>query len=61
MDLSDKVKDDVYNEVKKFIDDNNISCKETIYQTDRVITNAYEFIQTLCNLVGYKKFEEEDC
>ena len=41
--------------VKKFIDDNNIDCAETIYQVDKVIENAYDFIQELCELVGYKE------
>lgn len=38
---------------EKFIVDNNIHCEETIYQTDRVIKNAYEFIGDICNIVGY--------
>lgn len=49
----------VYRIVKKFIDENNIACAETIYQTDRVIQNAYEFIESLCDVVGYKELEDE--
>lgn len=46
--------------VEKFIVDNDIRCAETIYQTDIVIRNAYEFIESLCNIVGYLPGEEED-
>jgi hypothetical protein len=38
---------------KKFIRDNGIHCVETIYQTDHVITNAYDFIADICDIVGY--------
>jgi hypothetical protein len=33
---------------------------ETIYQTDRVIENAYEFIEEICNVVGYVASEDEE-
>ena len=42
----------------KFINDNKISCPETIHQTDWVIENAYEFIEKICDLVGY--YEEPE-
>lgn len=45
-------------EVEEFIDVNDIYCHETIYQSDNVIQNAYEFIERLCDIVGYKKDEE---
>lgn len=38
---------------RKFITDQAISCAETVYQTDRVIENAYEFIAGVCEIVGY--------
>lgn len=41
------------NVCKKFIEDQTIRCAETIYQTDRVIENAYEFIESVCEVVGY--------
>jgi hypothetical protein len=44
---------------KKFIDDNDIGCSEVIYQSDRVIENAYEFIEDICDIVGYKEYEDE--
>lgn len=45
---------------KKFIEDQSISCAETIYQTDWVIENAYEFIEDICDIVGYDNSEEDD-
>lgn len=45
---------------RQFIEEQGISCPETIHQTDRVIENAYAFIQGICDLVGYLGDEEED-
>jgi hypothetical protein len=41
----------VLERVKKFMVDNKISCEETIYQSDLVIENDYEFIADLFNIV----------
>jgi hypothetical protein len=41
--------------VSKFINENQIYCEETIYQTDWVIEHAYSFIEDCCEIVGYKK------
>lgn len=38
---------------RDFIDAKEISCPETIAQTDRVIEGAYDFIEGVCDLVGY--------
>lgn len=43
---------------EKFITDNEITCSEAVYQTDRVIENAYDFIAGICEIVGYHKSEE---
>ena len=43
--------------VKKFIEDNTIYCAELVYQTDCVAENSLEFIESLCEVVGY--YEEE--
>lgn len=53
-------KNAIYAIVQDFIDKQDITCIETIYQTDRVIENAYEFIERLCNVVGYKEFEDDE-
>lgn len=45
---------------KRFIEENTISCAETIYQTDRVIENSYEFIHDICEVVGYHEYSEDD-
>jgi hypothetical protein len=42
----------------KFIKDNKITCAESVYQTDRVIENAYEFIKQICEIAGYHKYDE---
>lgn len=41
--------------VADFVVKHEIRCAETIYQTDRVIENAPEFIELLCDEVGYHK------
>lgn len=48
----------LWNTCIKFIEAQRISCPETIYQTDWVIENAYEFIQDVCDEVGYDGDEE---
>ena len=52
-------KDKLREIVEKFVKKQKISCPETIYQSDRVIENAYEFIKELCNEVGYHKYPED--
>lgn len=52
-------KDDLWKLCEKFIDENDIGHPETIYQTDRVIERAYEFIENICDIVGYKEYEDE--
>jgi hypothetical protein len=44
---------------EQFVTDQNISCAETVYQTDRVIENAYAFIEQVCDVVGYVNMEDE--
>ena len=50
----------LWNVCKKFVEDQNIGCAETIYQTDWVIENAYEFVEQVCNVVGYQPYEEDE-
>lgn len=49
------MQDAVIDIIRKFVDDNDIYCNETIYQTDRVIESGYDFISELCHLVGFKE------
>lgn len=44
----------------KFIEEQEIGCAETIYQTDWVIENAYEFVEDVCNVVGYLPYKDEE-
>jgi hypothetical protein len=44
----------------KFVEDNNITCAETVYQSDRVIHNAYMFMHEVCKNVGFVDYEDED-
>jgi hypothetical protein len=50
----------LWNIVEEFVDELDISCSETIYQTDRVIENAAQLIEKLCDLVGYATENEEE-
>ena len=43
-----------------FIYDNEITCGETVYQTDRVSENSLECIAEICEIVGYHKHKDED-
>lgn len=43
----------------KFINDQEITCPETIFQSDHVIENAYEFIHKICDIVGYAEYDDK--
>ena len=45
----------LHGKVKGFIDCHDIHSSEVIAQCDDVITSGYEFIEDLCNIVGYKE------
>lgn len=45
---------------RQWIDSRNITCPETVSQCDYVIRDAYEFIQDICDIIGYAKSEDED-
>lgn len=49
----------LWNHCTQFVTKNNIYCAETVYQVDRVIINAYEFIEGVCDIVGYQQLEDE--
>ena len=48
----------LWNVCLKFIEEQNISCEETIWQCDWVIENAYNLIGDICNVVGYNEDDE---
>jgi hypothetical protein len=43
--------------VEAFVKAQHISCAEAVCQSDNVISNAYEFIEQLCEIAGY--YEDE--
>jgi hypothetical protein len=49
----------LWNKCLEFVESQRISYAETIYQSDRVIENAYEFIEDVCDIVGYNDEDEE--
>lgn len=57
-------KNKLWDVCKQFIEENEIGRCETVYQCDRVILNASEFIESICDIVGYipseDEFEDED-
>ena len=53
--MNDQDKQKLYETCKSFVDEQNIYCSESIYQTDRVMENAYDLIEKLCDIVGYKQ------
>lgn len=38
---------------KEFVEANQITCEEMIYQTDKVLLDAQDFIANVCDFVGY--------
>ena len=56
--LDEALRDDVYDVCRQFIIDNHISSMETVYQSDRVIENAYDFIAELLRLIGPCEYSE---
>lgn len=51
---------DLWHFCVKFVEDQRISCAETVYQCDWVIENAYEFIEKVAERVGYFEYPEEN-
>jgi hypothetical protein len=42
---------------EQFIKKQNVNCPEAVYQSDNVVLNSYEFIEGVCEIVGY--YDEE--
>jgi len=45
---------ELYTVCLKFVVQNKIYCPEDIYQTDEISENSLEFIEDICNIVGYE-------
>ena len=50
----------LYETVTEFIDKHRISCPEAIAQNDAVITDAYDLIESLCEIVGYYEYDKDE-
>lgn len=46
--------------VRAFVAKHDITCEETIFQTDRVIENAYDFMADLVKVAGFAPSEDDD-
>lgn len=44
---------------RKFIDDKDITCGEAIYQCDHIAEVAQEFIECMCEIVGFKESSDD--
>lgn len=53
-------KDALWALAQTFINEQHIRCGETIYQSDRVIQNGYEFIHEVCKTVGFFKDPDDE-
>ena len=48
---------ELWDHCERFIKEQEIRCPESVYQQDHVIEKAYEFIEKVCEIVGYHKDE----
>ncbi len=53
-------RDELWKVCEDFILKQKIECPETIHQCDWVIENAYEFIEDICDIIGYDEYDEDD-
>lgn len=58
MALAEK-KDQLWEHCKKVIEAQQIDCSEHIYQSDRVIDNAFVFLDVICDIVGFYQYPED--
>jgi hypothetical protein len=54
------IQERLYARVKRFMEDNGVTCEESIHQCDRVIENAYEFIEDLFRIIQPDLPKEDD-
>lgn len=57
--LTEKEMNELHALCLKFINDQKIDCAETVFQSDHVIENAYEFIREICDIVGYAEYNDD--
>lgn len=42
-----------------FIEKHEISCAESVYQSDNILIHSSELVEDVCEIVGYVEFNEE--
>ena len=57
--MNTKIEKQLLSLCQKFILENKISCAEAIYQCDRIILNSQEFLEKICEIVGYAEVNED--
>ena len=50
----------IYEICARFILENKISSPEAIYQMDNVNLNSFEFIEEICDVIGYADITYDD-
>ena len=50
----------LWNACKYFVNEYEIGCVEQIWQTDSVIIAAPELVECVCEIVGYKEYEDDE-
>lgn len=53
-----QIRKELFRLCEQFVIDNEITCPESIYQMDGVIGNAYEFLEGMCNIIGYASIKD---
>lgn len=57
--MSRQKAEELFTFCQEFIKAHDIGCAETIHQSDRVILAAPDFIEGICNIVGYVEVDED--
>lgn len=55
-----KIDAELFDICKEFIKENQITCSETIYQSDKIEANALDLVEQICELLGYYEEDEEE-
>lgn len=52
--------ENLWNVCQEFIESHNITCEESIYQVDNNIIDSPNLVYSVCKIVGFVKFDEEE-
>jgi hypothetical protein len=53
-------KDVLWDMCQAWIAEREITCAESVYQCDQIALDSLEFIESVCDIVGYAEFEEDE-